>query len=66
MIARVWTKPVTQAALKWLRANRYSVVKTPSGIYEARNVADDTLVFAAMPGNRGYLVRIDQEVWDLI
>jgi hypothetical protein len=54
MVTKVWTKPQTQETLKQLRAGGFSVVKIPSG-YEAFDGME--LVFKAMNGMRGYLVR---------
>lgn len=64
MISRIFSKPQTQAVIKDLRKAGYTVTKDNSGMYECK--LDDIppfgggeLLFAAMPGHRGYLVRYD-------
>lgn len=61
MVARVWTKKQTQATIKQLRAAGLKVDMKHPGFYECHAVAQGTnkvqLVFAAMIGTRGYLVR---------
>lgn len=55
MVSRIWTKPATQQAIKALRSAGIEVKKINSG-YEAKS-KQDVLLFKAMIGSRGYLVR---------
>jgi hypothetical protein len=57
MTTRIFSKLKTQKVIRDLRKADYVVEKTSSGIYECK--LDDELIFAAMPGHRGYLVRFD-------
>lgn len=60
MIARIWSKGQTQDVIKFIRKEMgQTVTKTSAGLYECK--INGELVFAAMPGSRGYLVRYDVE-----
>ena len=70
MKSRVWNKPNVQSALKSLRnvknpdGNKiFSVVKKSDGFYEATSVKTNKIVFSAMIGTMGYLVRFDQRLF---
>ena len=56
----VWTKSVTQQTIKQLRQAGLTVTKKDSG-YEC--IVGDTMVFKAMNGTRGYLVRYDENLF---
>lgn len=60
MTTKLFSKPQTQQVIKNLRRSGYIVEKTPSGIYECKLFNE--LLFAAMPGTRGYLVRYDPQL----
>ena len=60
MVTQIFAKQQTQRVIKDLRAAGYTVEKKQSGIYECH--LDGELIFAAMPGSRGYLVRYDQRL----
>lgn len=58
MLARIWDKRHTQSVISFLRKDMgQTVTKDAHGMYECK--IDGELVFAAMPGSRGYLVRYD-------
>lgn len=61
MKAAVWSKPATQAAIKSLREAGIKVNKIDSG-YES--FIKTTLIFRAMVGSRGYLVRYDERIFE--
>jgi len=70
MKSRVWTKPNVQTALRSLRNVRdtdgnkiFSVVKKSDGFYEATSVKTNKIIFSAMIGTMGYLVRFDQRLF---
>jgi hypothetical protein len=56
LISRVWSKPVTQSTIKQLRSAGMVVEKISSG-YSCH--VGDQLIFKAMIGTNGYLVRFD-------
>ena len=60
MISRIWTKKQTQATIKDLRKLGLPVLKVSSG-YEAK--VGDTLLFKAMVGTNGYLVRYHEQLF---
>jgi hypothetical protein len=60
MITRIWTKQQTQKTIKALRLAGYAVNKVPNG-YES--TLDDNLIFKAMIGTRGYLIRYDANLF---
>lgn len=62
-VSRVWTKQQTQATIKDLRKLGLPVTKISSG-YEGK--VGDTLVFKAMIGTNGYLVRYRPELFEAI
>ena len=62
MLTRIWTKKQTQTVIKAIRAQKLKVIKSESGFYECHayrygGTGERELVFSAMPGIRGYLVR---------
>lgn len=59
MVVKLFNKPRTQRLIRNLRSVGWPVEKTNSGIYELK--VQDKLLFAAMPGTRGYLVRFDPD-----
>ena len=59
--SKVWTKPQTQSVIKMLRDNGLNVVKLNSG-YECK--VNEQLIFRAMIGNNGYLVRYAAELFE--
>lgn len=61
MIVRAVPKKNTQAMIKALRDAKLTVKKTDGGIYECKQ--NDTLLFAAMPGRRNYLVRMRADLF---
>ena len=70
MKSRVWTKPNVQKALKSLRGckgskgqNLFDVVKKSSGFYEVKANKNNQIVFSALIGSRGYLVRFDERLF---
>lgn len=69
MVARVWTKKQTQKAIKFIRAQRLKVIKNSAGIYECfafhmnHTEKGKQLIFSAMPGTSGYLVRHDVDLF---
>lgn len=56
-IARVWDKKYTQDVLKKLRESGYIVTKLEGGYEATMSDGNKELVFKAMNGHRGYLVR---------
>jgi hypothetical protein len=60
MVSTVFSKPQTQQVIKDLRAAGYNVNQKSQGFYECH--LDGNLIFAAMVGNRGYLVRYDAKL----
>lgn len=60
MTSRVWSKPVTQDIIKQLRNAGLVVDKLSSG-YECK--INGHLVFKAMIGSQGYLVRYDEKLF---
>lgn len=69
MVARVWTKTQTQKAIKAIRAQGLKVIKNSAGIYECHafhmnhKERGKQLIFMAMPGTSGYLVRHDVDLF---
>ena len=61
MKSRMWTKRQTQATLRDLRTAGLPVTKIDSG-YEVR-MKKDKVIFEAMIGNSGYLVRYDERLF---
>ena len=61
MVSRVWTKKQTQQTIKTLRDAGITVNKIDGG-YKAE-APDGTLVFKAMVGYQGYLVRYAKELF---
>jgi len=61
MISRIWTKKQTQDTIKTLRNANLTVEKINSG-YECK--VNDKLVFKAMIGSNGYLVRYDENLFE--
>jgi len=61
MISRIWTKKQTQATIKDLRQAGLPVTKLSSG-YEAK--VGTEIVFKAMIGTNGYLVRHHEELFN--
>ena len=61
MISRIWTKAQTQSTIKVLRNAGLIVEKLNSG-YESK--VNDKLVFKAMIGTNGYLVRYDENLFE--
>lgn len=61
MVSRVWPKKQTQQAIKALRQAGMSVKKIDSG-YELKT-KDGTILFKAMIGSRGYLVRYAEQLF---
>jgi hypothetical protein len=59
--SRVWTKPQTQNTIKVLRESGLNVVKLNSG-YECK--VNDQLIFKAMQGHNGYLVRYVNDLFE--
>lgn len=62
MAARIWSKPATQGFIKRLRDAGYQVYGNTSTGYESFDL-DGKLIFKAIPGSRGYLVRYDEKVF---
>mgnify|MGYP003632724465 CR=1 FL=1 len=60
MISRLISKPNTQAMIKALRSAGLTVDKLSAG-YECKQ--GDTLLFKAMNGSRGYLVRMQPNLF---
>jgi biotin operon repressor len=60
MISKIWTKPQTQQAIKSLRDAGLTVDKLNAG-YECK--INDKLLFKAMIGSQGYLVRYDANLF---
>lgn len=60
MIVRTWSKVHTQQAIKVLRTEGYLVFKSEFG-YEC--VLNGELLFQAMVGNSGYLVRYNENLY---
>lgn len=58
----VWTKQFTQDAIKALKKSGYEVTKNQSGFYELR--FDGMLLFTALIGSQGYLVRYAEKLFD--
>jgi predicted transcriptional regulator len=60
MTVKLWTKPETQFFIKRLRENGYIVDKVDGGyVCHCKTENGIDLVFKAMQGMRGYLVRIN-------
>ena len=59
MQTNVWNKKYTQTVIKALRQSGYEVVKSNSGYTCERG---STLIFKAMKGVNGYLVRYNENV----
>ena len=62
MLSRIWTKTQTQTTIKQLRKSGYIVSKLNSG-YEC--MLDDKIIFKAMNGQNGYLVRYEESLFNL-
>lgn len=65
MITKVFSKQLTQQVIRDLRKAGYEVIKGTGGMYECK--LDDArhkqgVIFAAMPGHNGYLVRYDERL----
>lgn len=60
MVSRIWTKIYTQAVLRECRSKGYDVQKE-HGIYKV--FFDGTSVLEAMVGSRGYLVRVNENLF---
>jgi hypothetical protein len=70
MKTRVWNKPTVQKALLSLRSCKnsknqklFEVVKKSTGFYEVRSINKKQLVFSALIGSMGYLVRFDERLF---
>lgn len=61
MISKIWTKPQTQQAIKALRDAGLTVAKLNGG-YEAKSPSGE-LLFKAMNGMNGYLVRYHEALF---
>jgi hypothetical protein len=61
LTARVWSKPVTQQVIKQLRNAGMTVKKINNG-YECH--VGNELIFKAMIGTQGYLVRFNPEMFE--
>ena len=61
MLTKLWTKKETQKAIREMREAGFTVDKIYSG-YES--FSGGKLVFKAMVGNLGYLIRHDKELFD--
>lgn len=59
-MVKLWKKPETQTFIKMLREKGYEVIKDKSGRYSSTSQGIE--VFAALPGARGYLVKIDDSI----
>lgn len=62
MVARVWTKPQTQQAIRALRAAGAPVTKLSAG-YEIKD-KDGNIVFKAMNGTNGYLIMHHKDLFE--
>ena len=60
MVSRIWSKKFTQETIKGMRDVGYVVDKVNSG-YVSK--IDDKVIFKAMIGSNGYLVRYDAELF---
>lgn len=60
MVARIWTKIYTQAVLREVKNKGYEV-KKEHGMYKV--FMDEILVMQAMIGGRGYLVRVNENLF---
>lgn len=60
MVSKVWNKPQTQQIIKMLRDAGVNVEKIENG-YQA--YAGEHLIFKAMVGTRGYLVRYAEKLF---
>lgn len=65
MIARVADKVNTQAMIKALRAAGLKVTGTAKKGYKSYHgfEADENLVFSAIPGRTGYLIRLRENLF---
>lgn len=61
MTSRIWTKTQTQSTIKALRGAGYTVAKLGAG-YEC--IANNELIFKAMIGSNGYLVRYKADLFN--
>lgn len=59
MVTKVFSKPQTQQVIKDMRSAGYTVDKLDGG-YECKLYGN--LIFKAMIGNRGYLIRYDAQL----
>lgn len=66
MIAKVWGRTTTQKTIRMMRAAGIVVERDSMGAYTGKaagpwriggEVAKDTIVFRALPGRAGYLIR---------
>ena len=60
MVSKIWTKKLTQITIKQLRDAGLTVTKLDAG-YECK--INDELVFKAMIGTSGYLVRYNENLF---
>ena len=66
MTVAYWSKPNTQQTLKELRQAGFKVVKSLDGVrYEAFDNDPEELVFRALKGRDGYLVRYAERLFTL-
>lgn len=62
LTVRVWSKKYTQDVIKALKKSGYEVTKSESGIYELH--FDGMLLFVALTGCNGYMVRYAEKLLD--
>lgn len=60
MLSRIWTKIYTQTVLREVKSKGYEV-KKEHGMYKV--FMDNVLVLQAMIGSRGYLVRVNENLF---
>jgi len=62
---RLWSRPATQEFIKRLREAGWPVTRDPTGRYECWHkegmAGGDALIFTALPGRKGYLVRVNSD-----
>ena len=64
MSVALWTKPETQQTLKELRQAGFKVIKSLDGMrYEAYDNDPEELVFRALKGRGGYMVRYAERLY---
>lgn len=61
MIVRAVPKKNVQGMIRALRSAKLTVTKDSGGLYNCEQ--DGTLLFAAMPGRRNYLVRMRADLF---